>query len=240
MDKNTYFNLVEFWDEAFKMSKDDKRELLSQINPDEDYKTLAPSQKQFDCLTSFNGFQHVLDYGCGSGWASIIMAKSGTKKIAAVDVSKNSIEMTNCYAKAFQIEDIVDEIFINENWLKQQKSGSFDGFFCSNVIDVVPLDMAEEIIKESARVVKKDARVVFSLNFYIEPKLMLERGAITEGPHVYLNGVLRLTSLKDEEWLEIFKKYYELVSLDYFAWPGEQKETRRLFTLKPLKENDNE
>ena len=93
--------------------------------------------------------------------------------------------------------------------------------------------MAKEIVKETSRVVKKDARVIFSLNFYIDPQLMKERGAEIDGPHVYLDGVLRLTSLKDEEWLEIFKLYFELVSLDYFAWPGEQKETRRIFTLKP-------
>ena len=63
-------------------------------------------------------------------------------------------------------------------------------------------------------------------------KEMEKRGCVVDGPHVYINNVLRLTSLKDEEWLDIFKEYYNLVSLSYFAWPGEEKETRRLFVLK--------
>ena len=234
MKDNTYLNLVTFWDQNFLMNEEDKQELLTNIDPDEDYKSLAPSQKQFDALSLFDGYDHILDYGCGSGWASIIMGKSGAKHITAVDVSANSIEMAKCYAKAFKLDDVIECQFIDENWLKQQNNGVFDGFFCSNVIDVIPLDMAEEIIKESARIVKKNARVVFSLNFYIDPEKMKERGADIDGPYVYMNGVLRLTSLKDEEWLEIFKKYYELVSLDYYSWPGEEKETRRLFVLKPL------
>lgn len=234
MKENTYLNLVEFWNQNYLMSEEDKQELLTNINPDEDYKSLAPSQKQFDALVNFNGHENVLDYGCGSGWASIIMAKSGVKQVTAVDVSVNSIEMSKCYAKAFKVDDIIEEVFINEKWLKLQNSGTFDGFVCSNVVDVIPLDMAEEIIRESARVVKKNARVVFSLNFYIDPEKMKDRGADINGPYIYMNGVLRLTSLKDEEWLKIFKKYYELVSLDYYAWPGEKDETRRLFVLKPL------
>ena len=38
-----------------------------------------------------------------------------------------------------------------------------------------------------------------------------------------------------EEWIKIFKEYYQDVSLSYYAWPGEEKEKRRLFVLKKLK-----
>ena len=229
---NDYLNLVEFWNQNFILSDEDKNQILAQINPDEDYKQLAPSQKLYDVLSTFKGMSGVLDYGCGSGWASIIMAKNGVRNITAVDVAPNSIEMTNCYAKAFKVENQINAFCIDENWLQNQKEEGYVGFFLSNVIDVVPLDMAKDIIKQSAKVLKKDGVAVFGLNYYIDPKEMEKRGCVVDGPHVYINNVLRLTSLIDEEWLDIFKDYYEVISLSYFAWPGEEKETRRLFALK--------
>ena len=231
MKNKDYLDLVEFWNNSFALSEEDKREFAN-INPEEDYKGLAPSQKQFDALVALSKQENILDYGCGTGWASIIMAKNGAKKITAVDVASNSIEMLDCYAKAFKVEDIIKGIAIDENWLGSQKEETFDGLFCSNVIDVVPLEMAKDIVKNSERVVKKDARVIFSLNFYADPEAMKARGAEINGPHVYINGVLRLTSLKDEEWLDIFKEFYEVEEVIYYAWPGEPKETRRLFILK--------
>ena len=233
MNNNDYKNLVDFWNQTFLLTEDSKKEIFADINPDTDYKELSPSIKQLEALEGFSKCHNVLDYGAGTGWASIMMAKAGAKKVVATDVAKNSIEMINQYKKAFKVEDKIESIHIDENWLKNQIEGGYDGFFSSNVIDVVPLDMAKEIIKASRKVVKENARVVYSLNFYIDPKLMEARGATINGPHVYLNSVLRLTSLKDEEWIDIFKEYYEVESLIYYAWPGEEKETRRLFVLKP-------
>ena len=227
-----YLNLVEFWNKSFALTNEDKEQLSAQINADEDWKQLAPSQKLFDCLSLFKDKSNVLDYGCGSGWASIIMAKNGTKSIAAVDVASLSIDMLNCYTKAFKVDNQIKGLAIDCDWLSKQEENVYDGLFCSNVIDVVPLEMAEDIIKESARVVEKDALVVFSLNYYIDPKEMEKRGCVVISNNIYINNVLRLMALKDEEWLAIFNKYYQLVKLDYFAWPGEEKETRRLFILK--------
>ena len=230
--RDTYLNLVEFWNQNFVLSDEDRKQIMNQINPEEDYRQLAPSQKLFDVLSVFKGLSGVLDYGCGSGWASIIMAKLGVKNITAVDVASNSIEMTNCYAEAFEVKEQIKCISIDEKWLRNQKEGDYVGFFSSNVIDVVPIEMAKDIVKNSAKVLRKNAIAVFGLNYYINPKEMEKRGCVVDGPHVYINNVLRLTSLKDEEWLDIFKEYYNLVSLSYFAWPGEEKETRRLFVLK--------
>ena len=234
MDNKDYINLVNFWNSNFKLEEKDKKEIIKQINPDY-FMNFSPSKKQFDCLMGFKNYNHVLDYGCGSGWASIIIAKSGAKKVNAVDVSSNSIEMTNFYKMCYQVEDQIDAFFIDEKWLSEQKEGGYDALFSSNVIDVVPLEMAKNIVKECYKVVNKNARVVFSLNYYIDPKIMLERGCKVDGPHIYIDGILRLTSLKDEERLEIFKPYFALESLSYYAWQSEKKEMRRLFTLKPLK-----
>ena len=227
---NDYINLVEFWNKSFQLSIEDKKEILNSIK-DDDYQELAPSIKLFNALLNFKECNNVLDYGCGSGWASIILSKIGTKKITAVDVSINSIEMVNCYKKAFRVEDKIESFVIDEAFLEKETK-QYDGFFCSNVIDVIPLKMAEKIIEASSKIVKDGSTVIYSLNYYIDPIIMEQRGFKVEDKKIYIDGILRLNSLKDEEWEELFKKYFKEISLEFFLWPGEEKETRRLFILK--------
>ena len=231
-EKDVYNNLVSFWNQNFIISEEEKNRLLTEINPNEDYKDLAPSKKQYDALTLFRNCERVLDYGCGSGWASIIMAKNGAKKIDAVDVAPNSIAMVDLYKQAFNLGKEINAYRIDSDYLKTIDDNVYDGFFSSNVVDVIPLDMAKEIIKESARITKTGAVVVYSFNYYIEPSIMKERGFDIDGPHIYINGVLRLTALKDEEWLSLFSKYFKDVKLSYFAWAKEENERRRLFIMK--------
>ena len=226
-----YINLVSFWDNSFILKEEDKQE-LQKLNPDEDWKSLAPSEKQFNILQSFNGKNNVLDYGCGSGWASIIMAKSNVKRVVAADVSSNSIKMVDCYREVFKVSDIIHPVTISSDFLSHELDNTYDGFFSSNVIDVIPLEMAKEIIKESSRVTKPGTKVIFSLNYYIDPIQMEKRGCKINGSLIYINDVLRLNSLTDNEWINIFKEYFNDIKLDYFAWPGESKETRRLFVLR--------
>ena len=229
--KDVYLNLVEFWNKGFGISEEDKDEIKRSINPDVDYKSLAPSQKQYDAIVSFKGCSNVLDYGCGSGWASIIMAKNGVSHIDAVDVAKNAKEMVDAYSEGFKVSDKINAFAIDKDWLARQERNKYDGLFCSNVIDVIPLDMAKEIVKEASRVVKPGSKVIFSLNYYIDPVLMKNRGAEVSGSLVFIDGVLRLNSMTDEEWISIFKMYFKDLKIDYYAWPNEAKETRRLFTL---------
>ena len=230
---NDYINLVEFWNKNFAISVEEKEEFKNSIK-DDDYLNLAPSKKLFDVLTLFKDKKHVLDYGAGSGWASIIMAKSGVDKIDAVDVATNSQGMINIYASCFNVIDHIRALTIDDKWLKAQEANQYDGIFCSNVLDVIPLDMAKDIIKEVHRIVKDDGLVVFSFNYYIDPQLMEQKGYKVSGSQVYIDNVLRLNSLSDEEWQKQFNKYFDLERLDYFAWPNEEKETRRLFVLRKI------
>ena len=91
----------------------------------------------------------------------------------------------------------------------------------------------KEIIKEAAGVLTDDADVVIGMNYYLSTEQAAERGMeLQNGNCVYVNGVLRLVSLSDEEWTELFSPYFVVEKLDHFAWPGETKERRRLFFLK--------
>ena len=95
-------------------------------------------------------------------------------------------------------------------------------------------ESAEEILRESARIVRQDADVIIGLNFWMSPEKAAERGIqLTDGNRLYVDGVLRLVSRSDEEWEKIFAPWYTVERLEHFAWPGETAETRRLFYLRP-------
>ncbi len=228
--KDDYKKLVEFWNKCYSLDDNEKEKITD--NPNDCYKTLAPSQKQYEVLKMFSGKENVLDYGCGGGWASVIMAKEGAKSVTSVDVANASYNLTLLNAKAYKVEHIIHPFSIDEKWLEKQEDEKYDGFFSSNVIDVIPLEMAKDIVKNSARVLSKGAKAVFSLNYYMDPKEMEKRGIQMDGHYVYIDGILRLSSLSDDEWSDIFKEYYEIDNLSYYSWPNEKKETRRLFVLK--------
>ena len=227
-----YLDLVAFWNKSMAMNEEGMEKAKEGINPNEDYPNLAPSPKLKDALDNFKGCKKVLDYGCGSGWASVILAKVGVKEVISVDVIANGIKMTSFYSEEFGVADIVKPLLIDDSWLSAENDNQYDGFYCSNVIDVIPLAMAEEIIKESARITTPKATVIFSTNYYIDPQIMKERGFEVKGSQIYIDGVLRLNSLTDDEWVSLFNKYYQDVEISYFAWSGEAKETRRIFILK--------
>lgn len=222
-------NLVRFWDEAMTLSEDENQ---SQEEPG-DYSELAPSQKLFLAAKELGEYERVLDYGCGTGWASIVAAKEGCPEVIAADLGEHILETLAFYATMYGVKDAVKPTLITNKWLKETPEGSFDGVICSNVLDVVPLETGEEIIRFLARVCKKGSKVVIGLNFYLDPEAAKKRGMkLEDGKYLFVNGILRLVSLPDKEWEKRFEPYFKIEKLDYFAWPGEKAETRRLFLLK--------
>ncbi len=227
--------LINFWDSALKLTDEVKNEYKNSTQSD-DWKEMAPSKKLFIAASSLKDKDYVLDYGCGSGWSSIIMAKSGAKNILSVDTSKNAIEALEFYKELFDINSAIKSEVIDYKWLGVQKEETFDGIICSNVLDVVPNEVTLDIIKNFAKVSKAGANVIIGLNFYLDKELAKARQMeLNEDGELYVNGVLRLLNKSSEEWAELFKPYFEVEKLEYFAWPNEAKETRRLFYLKKVK-----
>ena len=221
--------LIEFWNSAYVISEEE----MEQCRKDPDsWKELVPSEKLFHAAGSLGSRKKVMDYGCGMGWAGIVAAKSGCPDVTAVDVSETGVRSAEEFAKLYGVQGQVHTSLVSPEWLSAVPGGTYDGLFCSNVLDVVPSVTAKEIIREAARVVTDDASVVIGLNYYMSPEKAAERGIeLVDGNCVYMNGVLRLVSLSDEEWTEIFSPYFTVEKLDHFAWPGETEETRRLFFL---------
>jgi cyclopropane fatty-acyl-phospholipid synthase-like methyltransferase len=224
-------NLIGFWNEAIGLDENMRKELLMHIVP-EQYAKLAPSEKLLRAVERLGKCRKVLDYGCGSGWAGIIAARSGCKSVTAVDMGEKIIDSAKFHADAYKVGDRIDTVRIDGNWLKNVQSETFDGIVCSNVLDVVPVETSREIVKELARIAESGARIVIGLNFYMSKDMAEKRGIeLVEDKYLFSDGVLRLTSLSDDEWKDIFTQYFAVENLDHFAWPGEEKETRRLFLL---------
>ncbi len=220
-----YQRSIEFWNEAFKPYAEGEAEK-------EDLKEIAPSEKLYQACVSLGALENVLDYGCGHGWASVIMASSGCRNVHAVDVNESAPKAAKKLAEAYGVQDRVKTEFVPVSWIGSEKEEKYDGFFCSNVLDVIPTEASDRIIREAARILKKGGRVVIGLNYYMVPAENPERKmTVKEGNHVYIDGILRLVTRTDEEWTEAFSPYFQVDRVEHFAWPNEQTERRRLFCL---------
>ena len=228
--ENDNRKLIEFWNSAFAMSEEDRAE--ERERGQDGWKDTAPSEKLFDAACSLASKKKVLDYGCGNAWAGIAAAKSGCPDVTAVDVSAGAAEMVGFYADLYGTTDRIHISCVDPDWLSSVPDGSFDGIICSNVIDVVPPETAANIIEEFSRIAAGDAAVIIGMNYYMSPEKAAKRGTeLVDGNKVYVDGVLRLVSRSDAEWAELFSECFSVKTLDHFAWPGEEKETRRLFVL---------
>ncbi|MBQ3644270.1 MAG: class I SAM-dependent methyltransferase [Candidatus Riflebacteria bacterium] len=229
--KTDYKNSLDFWNSAYKKESQD-----NSFENNQNWKELAPSEKFIKALSIFSNCEKVLDYGCGNGWGSIIMANLGCKHITAVDLVKNAINSTLSNIKFYNSEKSIEASLINAEWLQKEETNKYDGFFCSNVIDVVPEEIANNILKEAARVVKPNSNLIISLNFYLDTNKPSSRPyELKNNNYIYREGILRMVTRTDQEWNSIFSEYFNVEKLVHFSWPGEPIETRRLFYLKNRK-----
>ncbi len=230
---NVYNDALKFWNDALEMSDEDKEQYLQEIDPENGWKELASSEKLRDIIIEhLSGCSKVLDYGCGEGWAGITLNKAGCKDVTCVDVVENAIKLTDFLSSAYGVTSGFKAECVSTEWISTETEDSYDGIFCSNVVDVLPADVAEDILKNLARIATKDAKVIISMNYYQKLESNPEKNIeIKNDNELYLNGVLRMVLRTDDEWTEILSKYFNVDKIEYFAWPGETEETRRIFIL---------
>lgn len=235
--RKDYESAKNFWNTAFAMDEEAKKNAETSTDTENDWEKMAPSKKLFDAAQSLGSSRHLLDYGCGRGWASIIAAKSGCSDVTAVDLAENAVQTAEFYLNLFEVDDRVTAHRISEDWIAEEKDASYDAIFCSNVLDVVPDAVAQRILENFARIAQKDARVIVGMNYYMEPKDNPEKKMTVKNKNcVYVNDILRLVCRTDEEWTQTLGRYFTVEKLKHFAWPGEETERRRLFYLRKTKD----
>lgn len=228
-----YKKSLEFWDQSMAQQEETQTQEAQETIDLETAWYEVGSRALADAAASLATQKKVLDYGCGSGWASVIMAKKGCPQITAVDVSANGVKASQEYATLFHVESNIEFQAIPTDWLKQEESEKYDGLFCSNVLDVIPRSVSEEIIKEAARICTKDAKIIIGLNPCFTEEQIEKRNMIElEKNHYSFGGVLRLVNYTDEEWTNRFSQYFDVKEIEYFRWDGEPDVVkRRLFHL---------
>lgn len=221
-------DLIDFWDKSISSADFSDEEI--DVN---NYNELAPSEKLANAIKIFKDSKHILDYGCGYGWASIIASFETSAEIDAVDMSEGIIESLKRLSKLYNKDKAINAFKIDSNWLSRVPSNSYDAIIINNVLDVIPMETSLSIIKELPRILKPNSKILIGMNFYLDKEVAKKRGMeLDENNYLFVNGILRLVSKSDEEWTNIFNKYFVIEKIEYFAWSGETKETRRLFYLR--------
>ncbi len=220
--------LIDFWSRAYDLSDQDRKR--AEDSGEDGWRELAPSEKLLLAAAELGSCRKVLDYGCGTAWAAIAAAKSGCRDVTAVDLSDGPLEAAGFYASVFKAD--VNLAKIGPDWLRSVPDKTFDGLICSNVLDIVPEATAQDIINQLARISKIGAAVKIGLNFHMSEDSARVRGMdLADGRRLYVDSVLRLVSLTDDEWTALFSRHFRVQRLEHFSWPGEKSETRRLFHL---------
>ena len=227
MEINDQERLLAFWNEVFASEETEPRE----AGPDL-WRSLAPSEKLFRAAVELGLCENVLDYGCGSGWAGIIAAMSGCERVLCADAAPNAVAAAERNIRLSGAQGRATAVLADGNAPLSLPRAGFDGLICSNVLDVVPPSVSEELLRRFWQVTHAGARVVIGLNFCLPEGRAPRPGERLEEGRLYVNGVLRLVSRSDEEWERAFEPYFTLDRLEHFAWPGEKEETRRLFFLR--------
>lgn len=177
------------------------------------------------------GAKTVLDYGCGSGWATFSLAYNGANVIA-VDQSYNAIQYVNATSLANKLSN-VKTLIGDETILNLVSDNYFDSAFSCNVLDVIPQDKAEEILSQLKRVVKNGGKIIITLNPYLTKEFAEEIKMNEFAPNLYeKDGIMRAHNLSKDEWIELFSKFFTFEDFFLFQFESERKELfRRMFVL---------
>ena len=185
------------------------------------------------CLKEFGDkTNRVLDFGCGTG--DIIFQYTQyfpEKKGVGIDEAEKGIAFAEKTAKMSQYRKL--HFFTgNSEMLADFEDGEFDGIILSNVLDVMPEQVDESVLKRLNRVLASGGYWFVKLNPYYTVKELRELDYESEGNHLYEeDGILRLHQETTNYWKRIFESYGTIERYMEFVYPW-QKGLNRLFLIK--------
>ena len=127
-------------------------------------------EPMFDiCLDIFaSKCKKVLDFGCGTGDIIFQCYEFGNTSYGlGVDVSETGINYATKMAKINNYDNLEFKVG-NISALDSYEDGSFDGIILSNVLDVMPKNIAAETFSKLTRLIPKGGLMFVKLNPYYE------------------------------------------------------------------------
>lgn len=218
-----YNRETKFWDSVYAESPSvDLRNEMLAVEP------------MFDvCLRYFaEHTRRVLDFGCGSGDILFQYHQYAPQnRGVGIDQSKEGIAAAK---KTTKISDYHKLNFFEggASMLDVFEAGEFDGIILSNVLDVMPEDVADNLLDRLDHITKKDGYWFIKLNPYYTQEELDALGYHELQPHVYdENGILRLRQETTEYWKKVLGRYGTLLDYVEFTYPW-QEGMNRLLLIK--------
>lgn len=97
--------------------------------------------------------KNILDFGCGSGAASVILAKFGAKKILGVDIDAGRLDIAKLRIRDYGFNDRIEVCLLKDTKSLPFKNNSFDIVICNAVIEHIDPKERKFYIKELWRLV---------------------------------------------------------------------------------------
>lgn len=221
--KQDYNRAVNLWNETYSHCKivDLKGKNLS-VEP------------MFDiCLDIFaSKCKNILDFGCGTGDVIFQCYEFGNMNYGlGVDLSQTGIEyarkmtlVNNYHGLNFDVGDI--------SYFDSYEEGSFDGIILSNVLDVMPKDVAVTTFICLTELLPPKGLMFVKLNPYYDKEDMKKWGMTQIKDNLFEeDGVLRYRELDTVTWKHSFEKSFNIIRYLEFPYPW-QEGMNRLFLLE--------
>ena len=221
--KQDYNRAVNLWNETYSHCKivDLKGKNLS-VEP------------MFDiCLDIFaSKCKNILDFGCGTGDIIFQCYEFGNMNYGlGVDLSQTGIDyarkmtlVNNYHGLNFDVGDI--------SYFDSYEEGSFDGIILSNVLDVMPKDVAVTTFIRLTELLPPKGLMFVKLNPYYDKEDMKKWGMTQITDNLCEeDGVLRYRELDTVTWKHSFEKSFNIIRYLEFPYPW-QEGMNRLFLLE--------
>lgn len=95
----------------------------------------------------------VLDFGCGSGASSVILAKLGAQKVVGIDIDEHRLSVAKLRVRDYSFTDKIELNLLSDASRLPFENDTFDVVLCQGVIEHIDYRERKEWIKEMWRVV---------------------------------------------------------------------------------------
>lgn len=209
----------DYWSKIFRAElKNNNKQKFSSFWWQDYYEELST---YIDSTMFVNNFNTVLEAGCGSGKATILLNKKLNKTL--LDISKSTLDYAKYIATTFNVENI--NLVEGNIFSMPFEKGEFDFVWNVGVIEHYELNEIKLIIEEMSRVCNKNGIVAVGMpNLYSGPiikAILLKLLRFIPGYKIDNEKFYKIKSIKNifENTCEKSGKKIEYIKIGYFGNP---------------------